>query len=210
MSTSNKKLIRLAFIKSEESRIDFLSKTIQNNNNCSLDDYFDKKFKKIIDDWKNNLGNLTSILVKSNKIEHLMYLIYKYPDTKKYVSYYIGYYSNIELYESDLVLNIFDVISGAINNGDLNMIKTILEKTNNPCIDRDTYCRRPLSEAIQPQQPQKEFPDYSPFLKDIVNEFKQENSILNTIASKIGIGGSGYNQSYIPNNSQGFRGRSYF
>ena len=128
---NKKKLIRLALIDSKESRIDFLNKTIQNDNNCSLDDYFDKKFKKIIDEWKNNLKNLTMILVKSNKIEHLMYLIYKYPDTQKYTSYYTGYYNNIELYESGVALYDSDIISGAIKKGNLNMIKTVLEKIRN-------------------------------------------------------------------------------
>ena len=131
MSMNKKKLIRLALIDSKESRIDFLNKTIQNDNNCSLDDYFDKKFKKIIDEWKNNLKNLTMILVKSNKIEHLMYLIYKYPDTQKYTSYYTGYYNNIELYESGVALYDSDIISGAIKKGNLNMIKTVLEKIRN-------------------------------------------------------------------------------
>ena len=126
---NNKKLIRLALTKSEESRMEFLTKDILNVE-FSIDEYFNKKFNKIIDGWKNNLKDLSKILIKSNKIECVMYLLYKY-DIQKYVSYYTGYYNNNELYKTGVVLNNCDIISGAIKNEHFDMVKTVLEKTPN-------------------------------------------------------------------------------
>lgn len=147
MSMNNKKLITLALIDSKESRMEFLLKNIFNTNE-NLDDYFDKK----VNNWKNNLKDLSKILVESNKIEYVSYLIYKY-DVQEYVSFYTGYYNNIELFETGLLKNIESVLIGAIKNGHLSMIKAVLNKsdykiTTDLMIKAIQYNKREISEYL--------------------------------------------------------------
>lgn len=122
----NKKIIRLALTDSKESRIELL-KTMFNNNE-SLDSYFDKKFSKKLDNWKNNLKDLCKILVKADKIEALMYLVYKYSESMKYIAYYVGYYNKIKLYEDKICLNYKDFLIGAITNNNIDFAKTIFSQ----------------------------------------------------------------------------------
>jgi len=122
----NKKIIRLALTDSKESRIELL-KTMSNNNE-SLDSYFDKKFSKKVDNWKNNLKDLCKILVKDDKVEALMYLIYKYGESMKYIAYYIGYYNKIKLFEDKICLNYKDFLTGAITNNNIDFAKIIISQ----------------------------------------------------------------------------------